>query len=173
MIIPSAALIGAGSGIALADCDTSSLSGPYAGRTQGAVIGVLDSSGALHPLASPQMVSGVSQIGFDGNGSFVRSDVAVTSGVAAGSPTPLSDDGFRTGQSGSYTVDVDCTGTISLMVPGGTEIDFAIVLADSGHTVHAVVTKEHIPGLPAAMVPAGTVGVNVLLDMTQVYSRKR
>jgi hypothetical protein len=182
MIIPCCVLIGAGIAPALADCSNRSLSGDYASRTQGSVIGVFDSSGALHPLATPQVVSGVGQTTFDGNGSFVRSDVGVNSGVVLGSPTPLTDTGFRTGQSGTYQIDADCTGTLSLMVPGGLEIDFAIVLSNDGRTMTGTVVKEHVPALPPAIVPAGTscdagtgcsVGVNLLIDFTQVSSRRR
>jgi hypothetical protein len=167
---------------ALANCDTGSLSGPYATRTQGSLVGVFDSGGVLHPLATPQVISGVGLVTFDGSGSFVRQDVAVNSGNVLGSPTPLTDTGFRTGQSGTYTVDADCTGTISLFQPGGTEIDFSMVLADSGRTVYSAVTKEHVPALPPAIVPAGTncdagvgcsVGVNVLVDFIKVFTARR
>jgi len=119
---------------------------------------------------------------FDGSGSFVRQDVAVNSGNVLGSPTPLTETGFRTGQSGTYTVDADCTGTISLSQPGGTEIDFSMVLGDSARTVYSTVTKEHVPTLPPAIVPAGTscdagvgcsVGVNVLVDFIKVFTARR
>lgn len=119
---------------------------------------------------------------FDGTGSFVRQDVAVNSGTVLGAPTPLTETGFRTGQSGTYTVAADCTGTLSLFIPGGIEIDFAMVLADSGRIISAVVNKQHVPVLPPAIVPAGTscdagvgcaVGVNVLLDFTKVFTGRR
>ena len=182
MIIPCCVLIGASTAPALADCSNGSLSGEYASRTQGSVIGVFDSSGALHPLATPQIITGIGQNTFDGNGSFVRSDVTVNNGVVLGSPTPLTDTGFRTGQSGTYQIDGDCTGKISLTQPGGTEIDFAVVVSDSGRMVTGTVVKEHVPALPPAIVPAGTscdagtgcsIGVNLLIDFTQVSSRRR
>jgi hypothetical protein len=182
MISSCCVLISAGIGPALADCSNSSLSGDYASKTQGSVIGVFDSSGALHPLATPQVVSGVGHTTFDGNGSFVRSDVGVNSGVVLGSPTPLTDAGFRTGQSGTYQIDADCTGTLSLADPGGLEVDFAIVLSNDGRSMTGTVVKEHVPALPPAIVPAGTscdagtgcsVGVNLLIDFTQVSSRRR
>jgi hypothetical protein len=163
---------------ALANCGASSLSGPYATTSQGAVVGVFDAGGILHPLASPQLVSGVGQITFDGNGSFTRMDVALNSGVLAGSPAPLTDTGFRTGQSGTYVVAEDCTGTLNLSVPGGVEITFAIVVADNGRKATGTVVKEHIPSLPPAAVPEGTsctagagceVGVNLLLELSQVF----
>jgi hypothetical protein len=181
-IIPCCVMLGLGAGPALADCSNSSLSGEYASRTQGSVIGVFDSGGTLHPLGTPQIVTGVGQNTFDGSGSFVRLDVAVNAGVTLGSPAPLTDMGFRTGLGGTYQIDADCTGTISLAQPGGTEIDFAIVASDSGRIATGTVVKEHVPALPPAIVPAGTscdagtgcsVGVNLLIDFTQVSSHRR
>jgi len=142
MIVPCCILVGVGAGSALADCGNGSLSGQYASRSQGSVIGVFDSSGVLHPLATPQIVTGVGQNTFDGNGSFVRSDVAVNSGVTLGSPTPLTDTGFRDEGGGTYKIDADCTGVMSLFVPGGMEIDFAIVVADSGRIVTGTVVEQ-------------------------------
>jgi hypothetical protein len=182
IFVLSGMLAGAMVGPALANCDTDTLSGPYASRTQGSLIGVFDSGGVLHPLATPQVISGIGLVTFDGQGSFIRQDVAINSGNVLASPTPLTDSGFRTGQNGTYTVDADCTGTISLFQPGGTEIDFAIVLADSGRTAYSTVTKEHVPALPPAIVPEGTscdagtgcaVGVNVLVDLTKVFTGRR
>jgi len=181
-IVLSGLLIATAGGSALANCSTDTLSGQYATKSLGSVVGVFDSAGTLHPLATPQLVSGVGQVDFDGSGSFTRIDVAVSSGNVVGAPTPLTDTGFRTGQSGTYSVDADCTGVVSLTVPGGTQIDFAIVVADNGRIVTAVVNKEHVPALPPAIVPAGTscdagvgcsVGVNVLVDFTQVFPRRR
>jgi hypothetical protein len=169
-------------GPAFATCDANSLSGPYATTSQGSLIGVFDSGGVLHPLATPQVISGVGLVTFDGSGSFTREDVAVNSGNVLGAPTPLTETGFRTGQSGTYTVTADCTGSLSLFVPGGTEIDFALVVADSGRTVYSTVNKEHVPALPPAIVPSGTtcdagagcaVGVNVLVDFTKVFTGRR
>jgi hypothetical protein len=182
MIILSGILIGTVGGYASANCDTSSLSGQYAFKAQGAVIGVFDPSGTLHSFNSPQLVTSVGQFIFDGNGSFTRSDFAVNNGVVAGSPTPLTDTGFRTGQSGNYIVDADCTGVISLSIPGGTEIDFATALIDFGQSAVGTVKREHIPGLPPAAVPAGTtcdagsgcdVGVNLLIELTRNTARRR
>jgi hypothetical protein len=109
-------------------------------------------------------------------------DVGINSGVLLGSPTPLTDTGFRTGQSGTYAVDPDCTGVLHLSVPGGLEIDFAFVLADYGRTGAGAVVKQYTPALAPAIVPAGTscdagvgcmVGVNLLLEMSQVQPRRR
>jgi hypothetical protein len=178
----SGMLAGAMVGPALANCDTDTLSGPYASRTQGSVIGVFDAGGVLHPLATPQVLSGIGLLTFDGNGAFVREDIAVSNGNVQGSPTPLSDTGFRTGQSGTYKIDTDCTGSLSLSQPGGVEIQFGFVVADSGRTLYSVVNSEHIPSLPAAIVPAGTscdagvgcsIGVNVLVDYTKVFTSRR
>jgi hypothetical protein len=160
-------------------CDINSLEGQYAFKAQGETVGVFDTSGTLHPLASPQLISSIGQFTFDGQGGFTRIDFAVNNGVPAASPM-LTEDGFRTGQTGSYTVASDCTGIITLEVPGGTEIVFAVALVDYGQSVYGVVKSEHIPGLPPAVVPTGAacdagcnIGVNLAIDLTKNSSRRR
>lgn len=54
LFILSGMLAGTFGGPALANCDSGSLSGLYATRAQGSLIGVFDSGGVLHPVATPQ-----------------------------------------------------------------------------------------------------------------------
>ena len=87
-------------------CDNSSLQGQYAFRAQGATVGVLNSSGVLHPFASPQLLNAVGQFMFDGEGSFTRVDFPMGNGVPQTAGATLNDEGFRTGQSGTYSVEL-------------------------------------------------------------------
>ena len=154
-IVMASMLTGAVS--AQANCDNGSLQGQYAFKVQGANVGVFDSAGTLHPFASPLLVNGVGQFTFDGNGSLTKVDYNVGNGTPSITPAiPLTEDGFRTGQTGSYSVDEDCTGNLLFNVPGGRVVQIAFALVDYGQGVLGVVKAEHAPSLPAAIVPAGT-----------------
>jgi hypothetical protein len=174
-------LVGASGANAKANCDNNSLQGEYAFKAQGANVGVLDSSGALHPFASPQLLNAVGQFMFDGNGSFTRVDFAIGNGTPqVNASTPLTDNGFRTGQTGSYSVADDCTGTMVVNIPGGTVLDLALALVDGGQAVFAVISHESVPGLPPSVVPAGAscssgceIGANVSVELTRGSSRRR
>jgi hypothetical protein len=160
-----------------ADCDNHSLRGQYAFTTVGTIVGVFDSAGVIHPLASPLLVTAVGQYTFDGHGSFTRVDYNVVNGTPSiNSKTPLTEDGFRTGQTGTYSVAPDCTGNMVLNIPDGEEINLAIVLVNFGKGLHAVGKQFHVPGFSAP--PPGTscdsgceLGVNNLSELTQNSSR--
>jgi hypothetical protein len=174
-----ASILCAGTGHA--NCDNSSLQGQYAFKVQGANVGVFDSMGTLHPFASPLLVNAVGHFSFDGNGSLSRIDYNVSNGTPTiTAATPLTEDGFRTGQTGSYSIGDDCTGNLVLNVPGGRVIQIAIALVDYGQGVLGVVKAEHAPSLPAALLPADTacdsgcdLGDNILVEMTRNVLRRR
>jgi hypothetical protein len=178
-IVMASMLTGAVS--AQANCDNGSLQGQYAFKVQGANVGVFDSAGTLHPFASPLLVNGVGQFTFDGNGSLTKVDYNVGNGTPSITPAiPLTEDGFRTGQTGSYSVDEDCTGNLLFNVPGGRVVQIAFALVDYGQGVLGVVKAEHAPSLPAAIVPAGTscdsgcdLGDNILIELTKNSYRRR
>jgi hypothetical protein len=85
---------------------------------------------------------------FDGKGGFTQIDYPGDRLRTTGTLD------FRMGQSGSYTVNPDCTGTqeIDLNVPGvpvGTShgvIDNVFVVSDGGRSVHGVVAQVTPPG---------------------------
>ena len=174
-------LICAASTAAFANCDNGSLNGQYAFKAQGATVGIIDSAGALHAFASPQLINAVGTFTFDGNGAFTRTDFPMGNGLPQITPTTsVTDEGFRTGQTGTYSVDTDCTATITANIPGGTVLVFAAAIVDYGRSVFAVIKAEQVPGLPPAIVPAGTtcssgcaLGANVSVEMTQNTSRRR
>lgn len=152
-----------------ANCDNSSLSGVYAFTTSGFTVGIYDSANELHPLTPPQPLSSVGQYTFDGQGNFTRVDFNVGNGVPVNNAsTPVNESGFRTGQTGTYSIAEDCTGTISLSA-NGAMIQLQIVVVDFGESVRAIVASEHVPGF--ANPPPGTdcsagcnEGVNILAE---------
>ncbi|MFL5258029.1 MAG: hypothetical protein ACJ8AI_35140 [Rhodopila sp.] len=91
--------------------------------------------------------------------------------------TPVNEAGFRTGQTGTYAIAEDCTGTISLNANGGM-IELQVVVADYGLAARAIVKSEHVPGF--ANPPPGTScanggdeGVNILVDLKKDVFRGR
>ncbi len=168
-------LAGAGAAHAAPSCHDGSLRGQYAFKVQGVNVGVFDAAGVLHPFDTPLPVTAVGQFTFDGKGAFKRVDFNMSNGAPTiNATTPLTQDGFRTGQTGTYAIDPDCTGNMILEVPGGREIHFAIAVVGYGQRVLGVVAKEHAPGLPPALAPPGTsclsgceLGDNILLELTE------
>jgi hypothetical protein len=165
-------------GISYAGCDNSSLNGVYPFTASGYTVGIYDSSGTLQYLDPPQPLSSVGQYTFDGQGSFTRVDYNVGNGVPVNnSSTPVNDAGFRTGQTGTYTIADDCTGSISLNA-NGAMIELQVVVIDYGLSARAIVASEHVPGF--ANPPAGTSctggcneGVNILVDLKKDVYRQR
>ncbi len=103
------------------------------------------------PFAGPLLADGVAMTHFDGNKGLKQVDFVMRNGASAATPTtPTTSDGFRSGETGDYSVNFDCTGTFKIVFPDTTEID-----GDFGRTIRAVVTRQHVPQLPPAIIPAG------------------
>nr|WP_294552799.1 hypothetical protein [uncultured Rhodopila sp.] len=162
-------------------CDNSSFSGSYALRVSGFAEGVFDSSGTLHPYSALQPITIVGQANFDGNGSFARIDYAVQNGspaIPAG--TPLTENGFRSGITGTYQIADDCTGILTADFVTGQINGFALSVVDNGQTVFGVSTFSHQPMLPPASLPSGTtcsapdgcdLGVNLAIEFVRNPNR--
>jgi hypothetical protein len=94
----------------------------------------------------PQVVVGIGR--FDGKGGFTQVDYIGDSLRTTGAIT------FRGGETGSYTVNPDCTGSqeIKLNVPGvptGTShgvIENMFVISGGGRSIHGVVAEVTPPG---------------------------
>jgi hypothetical protein len=178
-IVLASALLMAGTMPGQANCDNSSLNGVYPFTASGFTVGIYDSTGTLQHLTPPQPLSSVGQYTFDGQGNFTRVDYNVGNGVPVNnSSTPVNESGFRTGQTGTYSIAEDCTGTISLNA-NGAMIQLQVVVVDFGESVRAIVASEHVPGF--ANPPPGTdcsagcnEGVNILVDLKKdEYHRSR
>ncbi|MGA8198278.1 MAG: hypothetical protein WB902_33500 [Acetobacteraceae bacterium] len=167
-----------GTGTCYAHCDNGSLNGVYPFTTSGFTVGIYDAAGTLHNLNPPQPLSSVGQYTFDGQGTFTRVDFNVGNGIPVNNAsTPVNESGFRTGQTGTYAIAEDCTGTISLNA-NGAMIELQVVVVDFGLSARGIVKSEHVPGF--ANPPAGTScasgcdeGVNILFDLKKdVYGRR-
>ena len=125
-------------------CSNATLKGEYA-------FGVTAYTPPNLASGPPYVVAGIKN--FDGNGKFTQRDYRGDSLRVAG----LTD--FSTGETGTYQVNSDCTGTgiLTMPVPGvsnGT-IWFVFVVSDGGRHIHEVVAKFIPPGSPVA-VPTQT-----------------
>lgn len=141
-------------------CSNATLHGDYAFTLHGESLGVLmpQTTGApkLVPFASPLLADGVAMTHFDGNGNLTQVDFVMRNGTSADTPTTATTgNGFRSGEWGTYAVKSDCTGTFTIMFPDTTEIDVAFVLANYGREIRTVVTRQHVPALPPAIIPTG------------------
>jgi len=160
-------LLSAQAGHADAGCDNSSLNGVYPFTAIGFTMGIYDTSNppTLLYLNPPQPLSSVGQYTFDGQGKFTRVDFIMANGK------PVSPSGFRPGQFGTYTINEDCTGVISLNASGAI-IELQVVVVDFGASAHAIVASESVPFFPNP--PPGTSctsaapcdeGVNILVEL--------
>ena len=123
-------------------CSNATLKGDYAFTVSG---------------QGPNVTKGIAMTNFDGRGMLTQVDFAVTDG------TPLPTDGnsitgfhFATGETGTYTVNQDCTGSaqIDLNVPVPAPLSHGViklqfVLSNHGRTIHTVVSEFTPPGATA------------------------
>jgi hypothetical protein len=130
-------------------CSDATLSGDYAFTIGGEILAVPAS--AMPPSPGVALAqAGVAMMHFDGTGDFTQVDFTVING--APSPGATNANGFRNGQTGSYTVNSDCTGSAEIDFPPppgvspGQRIHLKFVLADKGKQIHTVVSGLFRPG---------------------------
>lgn len=125
-------------------CSNASLKGKYGQSISGAI---LPGGGTVLPQ------NGIAMTQFDGNGTFTQEDFVVINGSPQSS-------GFETGETGTYKINADCTGTATINYPNGSWIDLALIVVNQGHEFNAVVSILNMGG---RAVPAniGSHGVRV------------
>jgi hypothetical protein len=109
-------------------CSDFTLRGSYAFTIHGSII---------LPDGSTLLVDGLAKQTFDGNGHFTQVDA-----VAVGGNLPP---GWRPG-SGTYSLNPDCTGSQTIVIPGNPDVHLQLIVAQSGNTIHQVVID---PGVAA------------------------
>ena len=135
MAVVSGILMFAAGGPAVADegCSNATLNGEYSfGDTN---------------YTQMQVVAGIKI--FDGSGKFTQRDYQGDSLRLTGQTD------FTTGETGTYSVNSDCTGTGIITIPvsgisNGT-IWFVFAISDGGRHIHEVVAKFIPPGSPVAV----------------------
>jgi len=105
------------------------------------------------PDGTTSPVKGIAIVHFDGAGNLTQKDFVMNSGV----PTPGHGDSqtgfhFQTGETGTYTVNADCTGSaeidLNVPVPSGSTgvIKLMLVVTNGGRAIHTVVAEITPPG---------------------------
>lgn len=139
-------------------CSTSTLKGDYAFTVAGQI---------LNPDGSITTRNGVAMTHFDGNGGLTQVDYVMSLTPASqmpGAPGGVDKNpAFRTGETGTYQVNQDCTGSAEIdfpVPPGfatGATIKLMFVLSNHGRAIHTVVTEVIPPGKTEAAAPVPAV----------------
>ena len=103
-------------------CNNSTIRGSYAFTIHGTL---------FLPDGSTVVIDGIDKVTFDGKGSFTQVDAVAMNGH-------LDAQGWRPG-TGTYSVNPDCTGTQTIMVPGLPDLHLQFIVAQSGNTIHQIV----------------------------------
>lgn len=122
-------------------CSLATLHGDYGFTISGQILG--------GPAPGP--VNGVALTTFDGQGGLTQTDFAVKNGAPAGPANA-----FRTNETGTYSVNSDCTGTATINFPDTTptqQIVLMFVIVNHGRGIRTVVAALYVgPGI-ASMTP--------------------
>ncbi len=117
-------------------CSRATLNGAYSFTISGQILGG----------PSPGPINGIAVTTFDGRGGLTQTDFVVKSGAPAG---PV--DAFRSGESGTYTLNADCTGTFTIDFPEAVpkqQLVLMFVIADHGRRINTVVAALYVgPGI--------------------------
>jgi len=105
-----------------AACNNLTIKGTYAFTIHGTV---------FLPGGFTLLIDGIDKVTFDGDGNLTQVDAVATNGNLP--------PGWRPG-TGTYSVNPDCTGTQTIVIPGNPDLHTQIVVAQSGNTIHGMVT---------------------------------
>ena len=111
-------------------CSNMTIKGTYASTLHGQIFPPDGSA--------PLTLTGVVLTTNDGKGNFTQVDAVGVNGNVA--------PGWRPG-SGTYSVNPDCTGTSTIVIPGVPDVHTQFIVSQSGNTTHFVVID---PGLATA-----------------------
>jgi len=109
-------------------CSNSTIRGSYAFTIHGTI---------FLPNGATLLIDGLAKQAFDGDGNFTQVDAVATNGNLP--------PGWRPG-SGTYSVNPDCTGIQTIVIPDNPDVHLQFIVAQSGNTIHQVVID---PGVAA------------------------
>ena len=102
-------------------CSNWTIQGTYAFTLHGTI---------FLPDGSTLLIDGIAKTTYDGKGNLTQVDAVADNGNL----TP----GWRPG-TGTYSVNPDCTGTQTIVVPGLPDLHLQFIVAQGGNTIHQVV----------------------------------
>ncbi|RFU49210.1 hypothetical protein [Paraburkholderia sp. DHOC27] len=123
-------------------CSNATLRGAYGFTGHGEILGLIGPDNKVHTFASSVILDDVALVTFDGAGKFTRTDFGMIGGVPKGGQTT-----FNPYQSGTYTVNSDCTGTMQIVysaggpTPAGVQTDLEIVVVADGTLIESVASR--------------------------------
>jgi len=125
-------------------CTNATLRGTYAFTLSGQI---------LNADGTTTSRNGIALTNFDGAGNLTQVDYVMSVTPEHNPPGGLDTaPAFRTNETGTYTVNPDCTGSAEIDMPphpGGAVIKLMFVLGDHARTIHTVVSSLTPPGAPA------------------------
>jgi len=107
------------------ECTDSTIRGTYAFTIHGQIF----------TPNGPILIDGIAKTTFDGEGNLTQVDAVAQNGVIG--------QVWRPG-TGTYTVNADCTGTMSIANPSQPTLHLAIVVSRAGEQIHTVVTDSGV-----------------------------
>src|ERR1700679_3354100 len=125
-------------------------------------------SGEVFTAAGLVYRDGIALTHFDGDHSLTQNDYVLANGVPVAGPTDAN--GFHTDETGTYSVNENCTGQAEINFPtppGGTSgavLKLFLVISDDGRQLNTIVTSITPPNATTA-VPA-----NIHSDAVRVHS---
>jgi hypothetical protein len=140
-------------------CSNATIKGDYAFRV----------SGEVFTAAGLVYRDGIALTHFDGDHSLSQNDYVLANGVPV--PGPTASNGFHTDETGTYSVNEDCTGEAEIDFPtppagtSGAVIKLFFVISEDGRQLNTIVTSLTPPNSTQA-VPA-----NIHSDAVRVKTR--
>ena len=149
-------------------CNSETIKGDYAVRVSGENF-VPPATPTALPVISVYR-NGIALVHFNGAGVLSQADYVSANGVAV--PGPPDGNGFHTDETGTYTVNENCTGSAEIdfpTPPGGTSgavIKVLFVISDDGRQINEVVTSLTPPNSTTPVL------TNILADLRRVHSER-
>ena len=98
----------------------------------------------LNGLDAPPIIrDGVAMTHFDGQGNLTQEDFVMANGSPQGEPGV-----FHGGETGSYQINSDCTGSATIKFPNGMVVKLLLVVSNFGQTMHTIVSELDTPPDP-------------------------